>query len=272
MNKGLYISISLFASIFFSAACNSYDKLLKSSDMDLKYKRAQEYYEKGDYYRAQPLFEELISVYKGTKSVEKIYYYYAYCEYGLQNFLLASYHFKNFFQTYQNSKWAEECHFQHAYCFYLLSPVYSLDQDNTSKAIDAFQIFINMNPESERISEANKLMDVLRGKLEMKAFESATLYYNIRSYQAATISFKNLLTEFPDTDDAEEAHFMIFKSYYKLASGSISSKQKERYTLAISSYHRFVDRYPNSTFLKEAESLYDNTVQILNKLNNDESN
>lgn len=272
MKKGLLaLFVLVFSSIFF-VHCNSYDKLLKSRDMDLKYAKAQEYYEKGDYYRAQPLFEELISVYKGTQSVEKIYYYYAYCEYGMHNYLLAAYHFRNIYETYPNSKYAEECHFQEAYCYYLMSPRYTLDQDNTSRAIDAFQMFINMNDTSKRIDEANTIMEELRRKLEMKALSNAELYYNVRNYKAASISYRNLLREFPDTEDAEEAHYMVFKSNFKLAKNSIQRKQKERFTNAMNAYHKFVDRYPSSKYLKDAENDYFQTVEILKKLNTDEPN
>ncbi|MFN7691023.1 MAG: outer membrane protein assembly factor BamD, partial [Bacteroidota bacterium] len=44
----------------------SYQRLLKSSNYELKYQRAIEYYEKKDYVRALPLMEELVTVMRGT--------------------------------------------------------------------------------------------------------------------------------------------------------------------------------------------------------------
>ena len=55
------------------ASCSSYDKLLKSSDNELKYEMAVKYYEQKDYFRALQLFDELVPVYRGTAKAEKIY-------------------------------------------------------------------------------------------------------------------------------------------------------------------------------------------------------
>ena len=72
---------------------------------------AKKYYNKKDYFKALPLFEELLNIYKGTKSVEKVYYYYAYCYYGQGEYLMAAYHFKNLANTYPNGKFTEESHY-----------------------------------------------------------------------------------------------------------------------------------------------------------------
>ena len=49
-----------------SASCSKYQKLLKSSDMELKYVAAMAYYEDEKYERAMALFEELIPLFRGT--------------------------------------------------------------------------------------------------------------------------------------------------------------------------------------------------------------
>src|SRR6185295_14598666 len=78
--------VFLFLSVVVLASCSKYQKLLKSTDADAKYNAAVKYYEKKDYYRALPLFEELIALYRGQKRGESIYYYYAYCNYYLEDY------------------------------------------------------------------------------------------------------------------------------------------------------------------------------------------
>src|ERR1035437_401278 len=73
-----------------------FNKLVKSGDMEAKYAAAVKYYDKKDYTRAQTLFEELMSVYRGTAKAEEVHYYFAYCNYNLQDFIVAGYHFRNF--------------------------------------------------------------------------------------------------------------------------------------------------------------------------------
>ena len=109
-----------------------------------------------------------MNIYKGTKSVEKIYYYYAYCFYGQGEYLMAAYHFKNLANTYPNGEYAEECNYMYAYTQYVLSPLPSLDQTYTLKAVEAFQLFINLYPSSEKVSLCNDYNDKMRATLIQK--------------------------------------------------------------------------------------------------------
>ena len=73
MKKIIFISLSLIL-----LSCSKYQKVLKSTDFSMKYDKAIEFYNKGDFNRALPLLEELSSVYRGTDKSEEISYYYAY--------------------------------------------------------------------------------------------------------------------------------------------------------------------------------------------------
>lgn len=237
------------------SSCDNYQKILKSDDIDLKYNKAMEYYQKKDYYRALPLFEELISVYKGSKSIEEISYNYCYCHYGLGDYLVAAYHFKNFAGTFANSKYAEEALFRHAYCYYLYSPPAKLEQTYTYKAIDAFQLFVNRFPKSEKLSECNSLIDNCRRKLEIKALQNAQLYFDLGQYKAAALAFRNILKDFPDIEEKEQIYFLILQSNFSLASNSIAAKQEERYNTTIESYDDLIEKFPESKYVKEAEKI-----------------
>lgn len=244
-------------------SCSEYQKVLKSSDYELKYKKAIELYEKEDYARAVALFDELLSIYKGTKKAEDVFYYYAYCHYGQKDYILAGHYFRNFALTFPLSKRAEEAEYLGAYCYYLDSPNFSLDQTYTLKAIEEMQYFINKHPKSERINEANDIIDKLRGKLETKSFNNARLYYDLGDYKASTTALKNSLKEFPDSEFREETLFLIVKSSYELANNSISSKKIERYKSTIDEYYVFVNAYPESENSKEVQKIYENSKEFL---------
>ncbi len=260
-----YLLLPILSLLFF-AHCDSYQKVLKSTDLELKYTKAKEYYNNEDYYKAQPLFEELISVYKGTKDIEDIYYYYAYCHYGQGSLLLASYHFKSFVKSYPKSKYAEECKYMYAYCYYNLSPNPNLDQTYTTKAIEAFQLFVNAYPTSGRVEECNEIIDKLRKKLAAKAYKNAELYYRLGHYKAASTAFMNLSKDYPNMVEREKIHLYILKSYYQLASKSIFEKKEERYELAIEAYYDFIDKFADSKFAREAENIYESSVNQLKKI------
>ena len=67
MKKIIFISLSLIL-----LSCSKYQKVLKSTDFSMKYDKAIEFYNKGDFNRALPLLEELSSVYRGTDKSEEI--------------------------------------------------------------------------------------------------------------------------------------------------------------------------------------------------------
>lgn len=255
--------------ILFVASCkNSYQAALKSDNLDYKFTKAKEYYNKKDYFRAMPLFEELMNVYKGTKDAEKIYFFYAYCQYGIQEFYVAAYHFKNFSTTYPKSEYAEKSQFMYAYCHYLMSPKASLDQSNTTKAMDAFQLFTNLYPNSLKVDTCNTYIDELRLKIQTKDFNNANLYYKLGQYSAAKVAFENLISEYPDLPNKEEALFLSLKSSYAFADNSIKRKQRERLEVAITSYKTFLKKYPNSNYKIDAEKIFTDCNEKLNQLNN----
>jgi outer membrane protein assembly factor BamD len=142
-----------------------------------------------------------------------------------------------------------------AYCYYLGSPVPSLDQTNSYKAIDEMQLFINQYPNSTRIEECNNLIDKLRAKLEIKSYELAKLYYKMSDYKAAIISMQNTLRDFPMTQHKEEFLFLICKSNFQLAENSVDSKKYERYKSTIDAYFTFIDKFASGKYAREAESI-----------------
>jgi len=264
MSKTRIILIFVVTTLFFS--CSEYQKILKSSDYNLKYEKAVAYYEDGDYYRAQSLFDELVSIFKGTDKAEDILFYYANCHYQQRDYILGAYYFDNFAKTFPYSDSTQKAAYTAAYCYYLNSPRPSLDQSDTYKAIEAMQLFINKYPNSSYISEANGIIEKLRSKLENKSFENAKLYFKLGDYHAASISLKNSIKEFPDSQYREEVLYLIVKSSYLLAELSIESKQGERYQNTISEYYVFIDEYPESEYLKEIEKMYTNSVNKIKSL------
>jgi len=251
----IFLSVLLIILIAFTGCKSKFEKLRASNDTAKKYREAVRLYEKKDYSKALGLFDDLVTKYRGTAEAEDLSYYFAYTHYKLRDYTTARYHFKTFADTYASSPKAEECRFMAAYCFYLESPIFSLDQENTIKAIEALQLFINLHPKGERVAEASKLISNLREKLETKSYANAKLFLDIGDYKSAVIAFRNSAREFPDTKYAEEMEFLTVKAQALYAGASFELKQEERYNEAIQLYAEFVQNYPSSKYLKEAEDI-----------------
>lgn len=237
--------------------------------MDYKLEKAKAYYNQGDYIKAIPLIEELIGLLKGnSQEVEKLYYFYPYCYYGQRDYEFASFYFKNFIEYYPQSKYAEDAKFMIAYCYYRQTPDEHLDQDNAYKTIENFQLFANAFPQSERIERCNELIDKLRAKLELKAFNAAKLYFDMKDYKASIAALNNLSNDFPETERSEEISYLILQSYYQYARKSIETKQIERFNQVTEHYLNYIENYPESTNLRDAEKIYNNTLEALDVLQN----
>jgi outer membrane protein assembly factor BamD len=237
------------------ASCSGYEQLLKSDDFDLKYEKAREYYNRGSYNRALPLFKQLLTVEKGTEREEELMYYIAYSHYGQGEYLLAAALFKNYYTFFPRTSRTAECHYMSAYCNYLSSPRVTLDQTTTYKAIDAFQLFINAHPQSDSVSAANRMIDVLRDKLERKALNAAELYDRTGNHQAAAVTYREVLRDFPDIDNADRIQYEVMRSWMDYADRSVVCKKAERYDEALDAWADLSDRYPESRWTDPAARL-----------------
>jgi outer membrane protein assembly factor BamD len=260
--------LPLIAIIALTACNREYDKLLKSDDFGLKLQKAYEYFEAGEYYKAEMLFEQARPFYRGTAELEKIYFHYAYTQYHQKKYILSTYYFKDFTQNYSTSQYAEEAAYMSAYSNYEISPNPRLEQTSTMKAIEGFQLFINAYPNSERVERCNVLIDELRTKLEKKAINNADLYFKLREYQAATHSYKNVLKDYPDTRAAKDIRIKIIRASYELAINSVDNKKEERLEQTLKEYEEFVDRHPEDTEIKEVKKIRDAAAEQLKKIRN----
>ncbi len=264
----LRISILLLAAVLFFASCNkeSFDRVLKSDDYDLKYQKAKEYYAAGKYEKAMDLYKQLVPHERGRERGAEVYFYYAMCNYKIGDYLIAAYYFKDFAQEYPNSKYTEDALFLSAYCYYLESPRWSLDQEQTKEAITQFQIFISKFPDSPLIDSCNTLIDKLNYKLQKKAYMNAKLYYDLGYYKSADIALQNALNDYPDSPFAEDILYYQILSNYEYALNSVRAKQKERFQKTIDKVLTYKEFYPNGKYSKDVEKIYQNSQKKLKQL------
>lgn len=263
----LIISIAAllaFATLF--SSCSGYNRLLKSSDYDLKYEKSFEYYNKKKFSKALQLFEQITTVYRGLEKGEKLMFYYAMCNLKVKDYYSAGYYFRKFASTYPHSEYNEEAMFLSAFCYYKDSPKPSLDQESTELAIAEFELFISKYPNTARKDSCNMLLDELRHKLQVKSYDNAYLYYKLGYYKAANVSLKNSLSDFPDSPFKEEILYYTAKSMYEYASQSVEEKKRERFRDAQRDLGEYVRVYPEGKYIKDINKMTNNTKEILNSL------
>ncbi|MEI6276910.1 MAG: outer membrane protein assembly factor BamD [Prolixibacteraceae bacterium] len=250
--------------LLIASSCGEYQKIVKSTDYEYKLKKAREYYDNKDYSKSTQLYSELVNIYRGTNRADQVYYYLAKSNYGQRDYLMGGHYFRQLIKEYPHSTFSEESQYMIGFCYYLDSPTPRLDQKTTQDAIDALQLFMNIYPSSNKVADANKLIDELREKLVLKSYLNGKLYYDLGDYRASVISLTNSLKEYPDSKYREELMFYLLKSKYLLGENSIDEKKRDRLNAELDEYYTFVDEFPNSKFRKEADRFFASTKKMMN--------
>ena len=253
----------------------SYNRLLKSSDYDLKYRRALEYYyatkkgsdknTAGNYQKAGTLLEQVAPVYVGTPREDSIAYYTAASLYKGGYFDASGMACDMFRKRFPGSVFIEHVEYMYALGFYYSSPDPQRDQATSMQAIIAINEYLERYPESEKRESLLEKKDELMGKLHDKAYENAKLYYTVGKYKSAVIALQNALDKYPASKHRKDIMYLIVKSQYLLAKNSYASLQKDRYLNLMDYYYNFVSEFPQNEYSKEMEKIYAETKEFISR-------
>jgi outer membrane protein assembly factor BamD len=245
------------------SSCGEYEKLLKSTDYELKKAKAKEYYDARQYVKATEILSQIIPRYRASAEAEDLNWMNAMSYYLMKDYLMASNYFKQFIEQFPFGEHAQEANYMAAYCDYKLAPRPDLDQQSTRNAIEGFSIFITRYPESPRVEEAKKLITELEDKLVEKSYLSARLYYDMKQYKAAVTALNNSLKEYANTKYREEMMYLKLSSLFLYAEYSLPSRQKERYQAALDDYYSFMEEFPKSEYSREVSNIFEKTNRYL---------
>jgi|26BtaG_2_1085354.scaffolds.fasta_scaffold00552_9 outer membrane protein assembly factor BamD len=110
-----------------------------------------------------------------------------------------------------------------------------------------------------KYSKANKLFAQIvpqyRGKpqAEKLMFMYSNSFYNMRDYYLAGYQFERFESQYPKSEKAEEALFLSAKSFYMLS--PVYSKEQKETVTAIEKLQMFINKYPESEYLPQANKL-----------------
>ena len=245
------------------SSCGEYEKLLKSTDFDLKKAKAKEYYDKGEYVKTTELLTQILPRFRATEEAEELNWMNAQSYFGMKDYFMAGSTFKAFIEQFPFGKHAEEGNYMAALCDYNISARPELDQENTKNAIEGFNIFLNKFPNSSRAEDCKKRITDLQDKLVEKSYMSAKLYYDMEQYKAASIALTNSLKEYANTKYREKMMYLKLNSLFQYAELSYKNKQKERYQATLDDYYSFMEEFPKSTYSRDVNTIFQKTNKFL---------
>ena len=110
---------------------------------------------------------------------------------------------------------------------------------DTGKYRKALRLFEQIAPKYRGKPQAQKLM-----------YMKAMAHYNVGDYYTSNYEMERFVNSYPESEKAEEIAFFAAKSYYHLP--PIYSKEQKETVEAIEKIQSFINVYPNSTYLAEA--------------------
>ncbi len=251
------LSISLFAIAILFTACKSSRLVNPGEPINVIYQRGVDRFEAGDYTDASEIFEAVTRLGRGTNFAQDAQFYLAESYFNQQRYILAEAEYNRFISFFPRDPRRVQADFKKAMSLYHQSPRYRLDQTATRKAIEEFQLFNSRYPNSELVLESAEKINELRAKLARKYYESAEFYLRTEQFKAATIYYDLVIDRYPESPWAEDALLKQIETYVAYADLSILNRQVERYNLAISTYEKYIQLFPQSDGRGKAESLRD---------------
>jgi len=267
------ISFSFIVLLF--TACGEYNSILKSTDLNVKFDYAKKYFEEGKYSRTATLLEDVVKMTRTTSRGEEALYLLAQSYYKMKDYSTAAEYFKTYYTTYPKGDYAELSRFYSAYGLYLDSPDPRLDQTDTYKAMQQFQDYIELYPQSERKNDAQNALFELQEKLALKELLAVRLYYNLGNYMiisfpggnylSCVITAQNAIRTYSYSKYREELMYYMFKAKYQMAIQSVDEKKDFRIRDVEDEYFTYAAEFPNGKYIKEIKRLYENADKELKK-------
>ena len=135
------------------------------------------------------------------------------------------------------------------------------DFQKTLRSEDTAEKFKMANElyEAEKWSKSHRLLNQIltkyRGKpqAEKLTYMHAMCSYKMQDYYIASYHFDKFTDIYPQSEKAEEAAFLSAKGYY--FNSPVYSKEQKETVEAIEKLQLFLNAYPNSEFLGEANTL-----------------
>jgi len=275
MKKGLIIHtlrLMLSALVLTTlSGCSQYLKVQKTMNAEYKYEAAKAYFVEGNYTRAAELLEDVNAFMKGSANGEECLYMLSMCYFNQKDYVSASTYLQTYCSSYPRGLYTEQARYHAVVALYRDTPDPRLDQSSTVRAIEEIQLFNEYYPYSRYHTQVENMLYALYDRLVEKEYRSAQLYYNLgnymgNNYQACIITAQNALRDYPYTQFREELSFLILKAKYTMAKESVKDKMIDRYRDAIDEYYAFKNEFPESTRLKEATNMFNESEKAIKRL------
>ncbi|MCH8030450.1 MAG: outer membrane protein assembly factor BamD [Bacteroidetes bacterium] len=221
------------------------------------YQKGMQYFEQGKYDQAAEYLKVVFDFGRTNEFADEAQIYLAQAYFEDGQYLLAGIEFTRFIDLYSTDPRAEEAEVGRIRTYYEVSPEYNLDQTDSERAIAYIRLFMTRYPSSLFMDDIVAMLEELREKLARKQFQTGRLYERRKLFEAAIISYEEVLSEYSTSPFADDALLGVFRAQVGFAENSVLARQADRFQTALDTYDRMIQLFPSSPLLSEAERYYD---------------
>jgi len=219
----------------------SKNRLTRQMPIERKMEIGNEYMELEKYHKAIPYFADVVFE-RNSKYTAEAQMKLGDCYFSQNKFLEARFEYEELIRLFHDYKDINMAYFQIGVCYYNESRSAHYTQEETEKAITAFETFVEKFPFDEIKKDAISYIQKCRYKLLEKKYYNGYAYYKMYDYSAALMYFNEII-ELGNIDELDKMSLYFSARIY------ITRKDKEN---AVSTAGRLTERYPGS---KETEKV-----------------
>lgn len=208
--------------------------------------------------KARLLFKEIIHLYPDSTYAQraKIGIADSYLrQKDVGSLIMASNEYQEYVNLYPNSPDAVYAKYQAAMCYYKQIRKPGRDQENTIKAIQAFEAMVKMYPDTEEAKDARKKIESARQILAAHYFGIGRTNLWLGALRGAVARFKQVMDEFPDFKSNDALFYYTGEAYYHMRD----------YDSAISFFQRVITDFAKSKYLKKSRKMIEKINIIKSK-------
>ena len=185
-------------------------------DVSTLYNAASDRMNRGQYQVAAALFDEVERQHPYSPWARRAQLMSAFNNYAGGKYTESIQTAQRFIQLHPGNRDAPYAYYLIALCYYEQISDVKRDQRMSLNALNAFNELIRRYPDTEYAADARLKIDLVNDQLAGKEMEIGRFYQRSSRWLAATIRFRNVVTDYQTTSHAPEALYRLVESYLAL--------------------------------------------------------
>jgi outer membrane protein assembly factor BamD len=206
--------LAIFALALAAVGCRAGFQLKNYSNNEALFQAALREFERGKWDNAAAGFEKLtLELAPRDTLAVRSFWYLGMSRQQQRDFLRAAQAFQRIFESYPDDSLAERALFQEGRSYQALWTRPDRDASYGDAALATYSSIATYYPDSKYKDSVLAQVKVLEAMFAEKHYETGMYYFRDKAFDSANLSFRRVLTDWPDAPRAREAALRLIESY-----------------------------------------------------------